>query len=433
MSVPGLPGLGRAVWPILIAALALKLVFVASTDYQLRHDARDYDRHAVSIAQGEGYPDAKAPGRATAFRPPAYPVLLAGAYALTGVTDAPDPDRVLVARILGAVLTTIALALLGILAGRLWGRRVGLVAVALGALYLPLTLVGGSVMSEPLFVVLVLAALLVALAFRGTPRHRLALAAVAGLLTGLTILTRANAVVLLVPLLAAFWDGRPWLSRRAIAPPALLLVTALLVVTPWTIRNAVVFDTFIPVSTQLGSALAGTYNDQAREDREDPASWRAVRNIPQLHVDIRGTPEPRLERELRARALRYAADHPGYVGEVAFWNTARMLDLAGLAKARQTTSTIGISGHWAEWAVPCFWIFAALALAGLATGRARAAPWWIWAVPVLLYLGVVAMVVETPRYRAGIDPFVIALAAVAVVWGWDRLRPIAHLRRSCAG
>jgi hypothetical protein len=92
-----------------------------------------------------------------------------------------------------------------------------------------------------------------------------------------------------------------------------------------------VFDTFVPVSTQLGTALAGTYNDAARTDREHPASWRSLRRVPDYQYLVRRwheIPEPVLDTKLRAAALRYAADHPAYVGEVAFWNTARALDLA---------------------------------------------------------------------------------------------------------
>ena len=45
------PRLGRAVWLLLLAALVLRLGFVAVTpDYQLVDDATDYDRHARSIA-----------------------------------------------------------------------------------------------------------------------------------------------------------------------------------------------------------------------------------------------------------------------------------------------------------------------------------------------------------------------------------------------
>jgi hypothetical protein len=38
---------------------------------------------------------------------------------------------------------------------------------------------------------------------------------------------------------------------------------------------------------------------------------------------------------------------------------------------------------------------------------------------LLLYLSVVFMVFETPRYRTGIDPFILLLAAVALVGAWD--------------
>ena len=50
-------------------------------------------------------------------------------------------------------------ALIGLIAFQLWGRREALVALALGAVYIPLILVGQSVMSEPLFVLCLLGAI----------------------------------------------------------------------------------------------------------------------------------------------------------------------------------------------------------------------------------------------------------------------------------
>ena len=55
------------------------------------------------------------------------------------------------------------MALIGLLALQLWGRREALVAMALGAVYVPLILVGQSVMSEPLFVLCMLGAIAAAL------------------------------------------------------------------------------------------------------------------------------------------------------------------------------------------------------------------------------------------------------------------------------
>ena len=39
----------------------------------------------------------------------------------------------------------------------------------------------------------------------------------------------------------------------------------------------------------------------------------------------------------------------------------------------------------------------------------------MWAFPALMYLSVVFLVIETPRYRTPIDPFIVMLAALALV------------------
>jgi len=142
----------------------------------------------------------------------------------------------------------VIVALIGVLAAQLFDRRVALVAVAVGAVYLPLILVGGSLMSEPLFAALMLGALAAALHHRRSA-HRYRCALIAGVLGGLAILTRANAAIILAPLAVAVGDARPRWSWRALAPPAAVVTIALGTVAPWTIRNAVVLDSFVPVST----------------------------------------------------------------------------------------------------------------------------------------------------------------------------------------
>ncbi len=417
------PRLGFAVWALLLLALVLRLGYVAATpDYTLVHDARDYDFYARSIANGEGY--GLSHGLPTAFRPPGFTFFLAGVYDVAGVAREEADKRLPPARIVQAFVGTLAVALMGVIAAQLWGRRVALAALGLGAVYLPLILIGGSVMSEPLFVVLMLGALAAAIQHRRSA-HRYRWALVAGFVGGLAILTRANGFVLLLPLALGAWDLRPRWTWRALAPPALLVTVALATVAPWTVRNAVELHRFVPVSTQLGSALAGTYNDDARNDRADPASWRALKHIGELrpiYGRIGTIPEPVLEAQLRRAALDYIGRHPGYVAEVAFWTTRRMLELGGLDWARHTYATVSVDRAWANAGIVCFWIFALLAVAGACTRRARATPVFVWLVPVLMYLSVVFLVVETPRYRSPIDPFVILLAALAVTAGTRRLR-----------
>jgi 4-amino-4-deoxy-L-arabinose transferase-like glycosyltransferase len=434
-------GRARPVWAvalILLVALLLRLGYVAVTpDYRIVHDARDYDVHARSIALGHGFaPLGPGPSRKTAFRPPGYPIFLAGVYSLGGRAWIRGPGRVVAGRRTNAVVGTVIVALLGLLAAQLFDRRVALVAMAVAAVYVPLILAGGALMSEPLFAALLLGALTAAVHHRRSA-HRHRWAVVAGLLGGLSILTRANAAVLLLPLAIAVWDLRPRWLWRALAPPALVVAVALLVVAPWTVRNAVVLHGFVPVSTQLGTALAGTYNHAARADHRNPASWRSLRRVRDYQyltspAHWRQIPEATMERRLRAAALGFARHDPGYVAEVVFWNTARALDLAGMRWSRHTASTVSAGPGWAEAGVLVFWLTGALAIAGALTSRGRLIPLHVAAVPLLLYLSVVFLVFETPRYRTGIDPFIVMLAAVALVAGWDR-RPALPWRRDGLG
>jgi 4-amino-4-deoxy-L-arabinose transferase-like glycosyltransferase len=409
---------------LIAAAFAIRLAYVGATPgMTLRDDGLDYDGHAVSIALTGRFSDTLAYGRPTAFRPPVFPYLLGEVYKATGVARADAARRVVVARRTQVVIGTVLVAAIGLLAAQLFGEVVALVALALAAVYVPLVTMSGSVMSEPLFAVFMLASLSAAIAHRRSP-HRLRWALLAGLLAGLAILTRANALILLLPLGLAVWDRRPrWTAGALVAPVALVLVTVA-VVTPWTLRNERVLHHFVPVSTQLGSALAGTYNDEARTDPDHPASWRSLRGVPSyadIFSKVAQTNEAVLEQRLRHRAERYALDHPTYPAVVAFWTTVRALELDGRSWWRHTASTVSIRPGWADRGVYCFWLFAVLAVAGAFTRAARRAPWFVWAFPALMSLSVVFLVIETPRYRTAIDPFIVLLAALALVSAGRRL------------
>ena len=50
--------------------------------------------------------------------------------------------------------------------------------------------------------------------------------------------------------------------------------------------------------------------------------------------------------------------------------------------------------------------------------------------PLLMYLSVVFLVVETPRYRTAIDPFIVLLATAALVTGARRVLAQRSIGRS---
>lgn len=413
--------MGKAVWVLLALALVLRLaLLVATWDAPLTADPADYDRHARSIASGQGYPESEvAPaGGPTAVRPPGYPYLLGLTYAVTG-------QGANGGRLLQSLLGTGDVALIGLLGWRLWGRRVGVASLGLAAVFPPLIVAGASLFTEPLFLVFMLGALLAVLQYRALGQLRWTLAG--GTLLGLAVLTRENGLALVIPLALGVWTHTPRLSWRALAPTAVLLATAALVVAPWTVRNALAFDEFVPVTTTAGYTLAGTYSDTSRTDRARPAGWRPA-SLDPAYVRLLEL-GPGGEAEVSDRFMSAVADyvrrHPVYVPTVAYKNTLRLLHLDGTTTARLTiTGAYGLDPRFAVPAVIGSYAVFALGLAGAFTRAARHTPLFFWLTPILLFASVV-LVRSLTRFRLPVDPFLILLAALGLVAAWaamDRRR-----------
>jgi 4-amino-4-deoxy-L-arabinose transferase-like glycosyltransferase len=385
-------------------ALVVRLGVVAATPgYVPIHDDHDYDRVAWAMASGRGYPPIHGPHHrryADAYRPPLWPVALGAVYALAG-------HDIAAGRVADALLGALGVLALVWVARRLLGRRAAWWAGAIGAVYVPLALVSSVLVSETLFVLLELVALGLALEARRRARP-LAWAVAAGAIVGLAWLTRLNGVLLLAAVLPlAAVPGRRLLG------PAVALAACALVVAPWTIRNAIALHAFVPVSTESGPTLAGTYNEASMHDRVAPGSWYLLRYTEYARIAARRLPPAREDALLRHAALRFIVSHPAYPLTVVRENLRRWLDLAGLPRARFEAQTADIRPHWADASLPFAWVLAGLAIAGLVTGAVR----WnrFWLAPAALLASTLLVNAETPRFRAPLDPFLILLAAAFIV------------------
>jgi hypothetical protein len=251
-------------------ALALRVAIVVATrgHYVPINDSFDFMRIATSIKSGHGFGSTVVPGAhgPSAFRTPLYPALLALVFSVTGVS-------VTAARLFTVVVSTAFVASLGALGWRLGGRRVGLVCLFGSALYPPFLLASYGLQYEVVFLLLTCLALLAALQWRQEP-DRIWLLAAAGLLTGLAILCRETAALVLVPTWLFVWQQRSRMSGRRLAGLlALVTAGAMVVVAPWTIRNAVTMHAFIPVSDSPQEALAGSYNATTAADSANLGRW----------------------------------------------------------------------------------------------------------------------------------------------------------------
>ena len=418
---------------VLIAALLARGAAAHHYRYTPSTDTKDYDRHAVSIADGRGYPPASGFSGGTgpsAFRPPLYPYFLAGIYKLSGTAD--PAKRWSYGRYAQAVLGVVVVALIALIALQIWGRPESITAGAIAAVYPPLIFAGTSLLTEPLFLVLMLAGVSATLRYRKDSRWRWLI--LAGLCAGLCSLCRTNGVIVIVALAAGVWIVRPRFSRRALARPAALVLTGLAVVAPWTLRNAVELHAFVPLTTQNGFALAGQYNPVAGADR---ATWLPPFDVPQYrHVFFRkvdrphepprfvssGISEVELQSRLTDLAVNYAGDHPGHVLAATFWSTLRFFDLWNpVAMEREAARFSGEPPGLAQASVYAFWLLGVLAIAGCFTAAARRVPRFIWLIPILTLASVI-LVYGDSRYRLPAEPVFILLATAAVTTAWHRLR-----------
>ncbi len=425
---------------ILTLALGIRVWEMKRTSYTPANDAQSYMVLASQIAHTGDYSTARAPGSAagasigpTAYFPPGFPYLLAAVDLVDGHRSAAD-GAVQPARIAQAVLSTITVAMIGLVALEAFGATVALISMAIAAVYPVFVELSGTIYSENLLIPVMLGAVWAALRARRAQRRYRWIAA-AGLLGGLATLTHQNGAVVVLALLPLVWTERPWISRRALAAPALLLGVAVLTIAPWTIRNAIVLHSFIPVSDETGLTLAGTYNPTSATDRQIPYRWRYYKAIPSdsdLYRQAADLTEPQLSSKLQSRAFDYVADDPLALAKVAYHNTRRLLELEGSFAWRAAAYNIGVSGGTAKVGVVCFWLVLLLAIIGAFTRLARRAPRWLWAVPILLYLSVVFVNAETPRFRAPIDPFLIMLAGCTIATAVPWLRRQLAVRQSGA-
>ncbi len=414
-------------------ALVLRLLVIAGTPhFKPDSDAVDYDRIAVSLVRSGSFPRSAVvvdpEGGPTALRPPLFPLALAAVYRAVGVGSA--STRWTAARVFEALLGAVTVVLVALVALRLWAPRIALLSAAIAAVYPPLILIGSSILSESLFTPLALAGVLSALAYRNSSRLRWAV--VTGALLGLAALTRSIGIFLLLPLGALIWIGRPRWSWPALRAPAACLAATILVILPWTIRNAVVFHEFVPVSTETGLAIAGTYNHTAQTSTDYPAFWiMPEQRILAAVSSGRKLNEAQISSRLTHDGLKYIDAHPTSVAKTAYWTTLRLLNLTGAGLERVLARPEAYPPSLAVASVYAFWLLAALGLGGIVTAGARRAPLALWACPVMIVLPSV-FILGTTRYRAPADPFVILLAAVGLSAAWQRLREVRPLRAARA-
>jgi hypothetical protein len=418
------------------------------------YDARAYAAIAKNLSEGEGFTAGPGATQPSSNYSPGLPLFVAGLYAVT------DGVRERVARLVLAVVGALSV-LFAYLIGRRLGRalqrpeasevagvpapdprllRKGrysaqnsasvwapLVGALVVAVYPALLEYQGMLMSEPLAATLLSGGVLAGLwAWNGGWVRWM----LPGALFGALALTRPEylGVAVLVAIVIAVRDlPRDW--RSSLLPAAVFLAAALVVIAPWTIRNASALERFVPISTGGGQVLfAGTYLPSDGDPEKVGAEVVAE------HPDL-FSPQDAQRLRLEQILVRLAAqEHPemetdqalSKMGKEQLWDDIgdEPLEYAGFVATKV--------GHiWSHgprdvmreplWEI-LHWALVALGLLGLGLLAWRRR--WEALLFGTIFLAITAMsalLVASPRRVLVLVPLLASLSAVSLAWLRDSL------------
>ena len=212
------------------------------------HDALFYEAAASNLANDVGFHQLL--GGASAHWPPGFPFVVSVLYRIFGI-------HLKLGLALNVALGAATAMLLYLLAREALGRAAGQVAgVSFAILPAPIFFTG-LFLSETMFIFMLVGFLALAVFLPDRRWTPIAL----GVAAGLAALAKGEGVLLPVIPLAMWWTGTvqgAWLRRAAV-----LLAAMALTIAPWTIRNAIEMDAFIPVSTNASTTLWSGHNSEA--------------------------------------------------------------------------------------------------------------------------------------------------------------------------
>lgn len=401
--------------PIVLVGFAVRLAWSvwAAPEPPFFSDAVYYDAAARSLARGEGYSvllthEGFFPGGdATAFFPPGYSFLLGAAYWAFG-------EGFGVARLLNVVLGALTLPLVYLIGRRLFSETAGLLGAALAAVHPSLVLWTPVMLSETAFVFFFAAAAAVLL--HAAPRTgglSLRQAAVGGALVGVAMLVRGQALVLL-PAVVVWWALTGFERGQALQAGAAALAVTVLVLLPWAVRNTLLFDYPILLSTNVGYNLRVGHAPYATGRFIDPDD---------IYLGNAATYQD-LELLLHRNGLRMALDY-------AAGNPRRELELS-VEKARWMWSPDWDVLTWVEsfgerplragWYEPLkstvragHWLTLGLAVTSLAAWRMHREGLLFVALAGVVWTGIHIVFFGEPRFRLPLLPMLLPVNAVGVL------------------
>lgn len=389
---------------LFVSLIAVFVIFPSQTLVANTPDPYNFSELGKAVARGEGFH-----GQMLGRRAPLYPLVLGAIYFVFG------EHEVIVQLVQCLLLAGICLLVRDIAIRVYDSPRAGLLAGLACALHPSFLRYVPDFHLEVLLTFLVTLMVWTSVRFREQPSY--ARAAVFGLVTGLTSLTKA--VMLLYPAVFTLfwaWEHRAELRApiaklvRLALPLALVFVTMAATIAPWTARNYHVSGKLVPVSTGLPDAfLRGlVFTKTEYITLQQPPYTGAEQEVnkwfgellaaegkvwEQDHLVDEAVLKKEMKRRLQAEPL--AAVKKGFIGIFTFWYEMTSL---------KTSLAAGLMalGAWA------------LAAVGMGRARREARPQWLLFAPILYLNFFLAALLSLGRYSVPVLPTLIVASAFGV-------------------
>jgi 4-amino-4-deoxy-L-arabinose transferase-like glycosyltransferase len=387
---------------ILTAAVLIRIpaaLYMGDQVFELPgiQDQVSYDALAHSLLEGRGYSftenwypftPANTPTAHWSFL---YPVYLAGVYAVTGYH--PLIARLLQAAVGGALLCFLVYKI---------GRRVvneetGLVGAGLAAVYGYFIYYNAALMTETFFIVLVMLTLYLSLAIKESPV--LIRWVGLGLSLGLAGLLRQT-ILLFVPFLLLWLilelreKGVRWWYFTI---PVVIII---LLITPWSIRNYLVYQNFLLLNSNAGYALYASNNPNLGTD------WNNEKVVIPVPAELKGQNEAELDRALTRRGIEFILADPNRYFWLSldktleyfwFWPSATSSQISNLNR------------------VLSFGLYLPFMLVGLFLSFSRWRRFLILYIFIIVHSTIHLLSWPAPRYRLPVDAVSMIFAGLALI------------------
>ncbi len=374
---------------------------------------------AAAIAQGRGFssPLRMVQTGPTAWFTPIYPYLLAGVFKVFGVYSYTSN---LVIRCFNNAFSAFTCWPIYTIGAKAFGKRFGRAAAWIWVCF-PMSLffstvwVWDTALSTLVMTIIIAATLEV----RGSERRRSWIGY--GALWAFGAMVNASVLSVLPPL--ALWAI--WPLRRQLLPAGKLLAASSLIfaagITPWTIRNYVVFHKFIPFRSNFALEL-WLGNNPAVPDSWSP--WLHPNDDPSEGEKYARMTEIPYMQEKHHEALLFMRTHPvetmGFIFRRFSDNWIAMWDPPSDIWSRVDLETkLGILGN-------C--LFPLLSLVGVLLAYRQRNEIAVPLASVMLFFPLVFYVTHTSsRYRHPMDPIMLVLAVYALAY------PVTHVLKRFSG